>query len=141
MSRARGPLLVSAAVIRRGKQILVGQRRRGDRHAFKWEFPGGKVEPGETPKEALVRELREELAIESQIGEEIARYRHDYPNGSSVVLLFYAITDFHGEPACRVFEQIRWVDVSTLTEMDFLDGDLDFVQRLARGEFDGHHLA
>jgi 8-oxo-dGTP diphosphatase len=141
MSRTRGPLLVSAAVIRRGKQILVGQRRRGDRHAYKWEFPGGKVEPGETPKEALVRELREELAIESQVGEEIARYRHDYPNGSSVVLLFYSITGFDGEPTSRVFEQIRWVDVSMLTKMDFLDGDLDFVQRLARGEFDERRLA
>lgn len=136
MSRGRGPLLVSAAVILRGTEILIGQRRRGDRHALKWEFPGGKVEFGETPKEALVRELREELAIESQVGEEIARYRHDYPNGTSVVLLFYAVKAFTGDPACRAFEQIRWIERTMLTEVDFLDGDLDFVQRLARGEFD-----
>jgi 8-oxo-dGTP diphosphatase len=136
MSRGRSPLLVSAAVILRGTQVLIGQRRRGDRHAFKWEFPGGKVEPGETPKEALVRELREELAIESQVGEEIARYRHDYPNGTSVVLLFYAVKEFKGAPACRVFEQIQWIERTMLPGIDFLDGDLDFVQRLARGEFD-----
>jgi 8-oxo-dGTP diphosphatase len=136
MSHARGPLLVSAAVIRHGTKILVGQRRREDKHALKWEFPGGKVEWGETPKQALVRELREELAIESKVGEEIARYRHDYPNGSSVVLLFYAVTEYEGEPAARVFEQIQWVERTLLTGMDFLDGDIDFVRRLARGEFE-----
>jgi 8-oxo-dGTP diphosphatase len=129
-------LLVSAAVIRHGTKILVGQRRREDKHALKWEFPGGKVEWGETPKQALVRELREELAIESKVGEEIARYRHDYPNGSSVVLLFYAVTEYEGEPAARVFEQIQWVERTLLTGMDFLDGDIDFVRRLARGEFE-----
>lgn len=136
MSHARGPLLVSAGVIRHGTKILVGQRRREDKHSLKWEFPGGKVEWGETPKQALVRELREELAIESKVGEEIARYRHDYPNGSSVVLLFYAVTEYEGEPAARVFEQIQWVERSLLTHMDFLDGDIDFVRRLARGEFE-----
>jgi 8-oxo-dGTP diphosphatase len=136
MSHTRGPLLVSAAVIRQGTKILVGQRRPGDRHPLKWEFPGGKVEWGETPKQALVRELREELAIESKVGEEIARYRHDYPNGSSVVLLFFTVTEFEGEPSARVFEQIQWVERTMLTRMDFLDGDIDFVRRLARGEFE-----
>ena len=136
MSHTRTPLLVAAAVIHRGSEILIGQRLRGARHSLKWEFPGGKVETGETPKEALVRELREELAIESKIGEEIARYRHDYPNGSSVVLLFYSVTAYEGEPTARVFEQIQWVERRMLTQIDFLDGDLDFVQRLARGEFD-----
>lgn len=140
MNRGRGPLLVSAAVISRGTQILVGQRRKGDRHAFKWEFPGGKVEPGETPQQALVRELREELAIESTIGSEIARYRYDYPSGASVVLLFYVIKNFEGEPSGRVFEQIRWTERTMLPELDFLEGDVDFVQRLARGEFEAKLL-
>jgi 8-oxo-dGTP diphosphatase len=130
-------LLVSAAVIVRGSEILVGQRRRGDRHAYKWEFPGGKVEAGETPQEALERELREELNIESKVGEEIARYRHEYPNGASVVLVFYAVREFEGDPSCRAFEQIQWVERASLPKLDFLDGDFDFVRRLARGEFEG----
>jgi 8-oxo-dGTP diphosphatase len=135
MSRRRSPLLVSAAVIVRGSEILIGQRRRSDRHAYKWEFPGGKVEPGETPQQALVRELREELAIESKVGQEIARYKHDYPNGASVLLFFYVVTEFDGAPLNRAFEDIQWAPCKSLLSFDFLDGDLDFVRRLARGEF------
>jgi 8-oxo-dGTP diphosphatase len=134
--RSRPPLLVSAAVICRGTKVLVGQRRRGDRHALKWEFPGGKIEREETPQQALVRELREELAIEATVGREVARYSHDYPNGASVVLFFYAVTSFEGEPDGRVFEQIQWTERTLLPELDFLDGDIDFVHRLARGEFE-----
>ncbi|MBV9222550.1 MAG: NUDIX domain-containing protein, partial [Acidobacteriaceae bacterium] len=73
---------MSAGIIHRNGQILVGQRRGDDRHPFKWEFPGGKVEAGETPQQALVRELREELRIEATIGSELARYEHEYPSGS-----------------------------------------------------------
>ncbi|MGH9695007.1 MAG: NUDIX domain-containing protein, partial [Bryobacteraceae bacterium] len=72
--RYRGPLLVSAALIVRDGEVLIGQRRRGDRHALKWEFPGGKVETGETPQEGLARELNEELAISATVGHEVARY-------------------------------------------------------------------
>ena len=133
--KSRPPLLVSAAVIHRSGQILVGQRRPIDRHPLKWEFPGGKVEHGETPQEALIRELREELQIEAQIGPELARYEHDYPSGSRVHLLFFAVPSFTGEPTARVFQQICWTDLAELPALDFLDGDLDFVRRLSRGDF------
>lgn len=128
-------MLVSAGVIQRDGRVLVGQRRRGDRHPLKWEFPGGKVEAGETPQQALVRELREELQIEASVGSELARYEHEYPNGSRVHLLFFAVSDFKGEPMARVFEQIRWTELGLLPELDFLEGDLDFIRRLARGDF------
>lgn len=105
---------------------------------MKWEFPGGKVEHGETPQQALVRELREELAIEARAGHEIARYSHSYPSGTTVQLLFYAVTEFTGTPDCRAFEQISWQALSSLPTLDFLDGDIDFVRRLAGGEF--NHL-
>jgi 8-oxo-dGTP diphosphatase len=133
--KLRTPLLVSAGIIHRDGQVLVGQRRRADRHPLKWEFPGGKVEAGETPQQALVRELREELQIEASVGSELARYEHEYPSGSRVHLLFFAIPDFTGEVREQVYEQIQWVDVHLLPTFDFLDGDFDFVRRLARGDF------
>jgi 8-oxo-dGTP diphosphatase len=138
--RNRTPLLVSAGIIHRDGRVLVGQRRRGDRHPLKWEFPGGKVEYGESPQQALARELLEELQIRAKIGTELARYEHDYPTGSRVHLLFFVVTEFSGEPTARVFEQISWADVHSLPKLDFLDGDLDFVRRLARGDFD-HQLS
>ncbi len=131
----RTPLLVSAAVIYRDGEVLVGQRRRSDRHAFKWEFPGGKVEAGETPQQALARELREELRIEAKIGPEVARYEHDYASGSRVHLLFFSVTEYEGVPDAQVFEQIQWKRLTALPGLDFLEGDIDFVRRLARGEF------
>jgi 8-oxo-dGTP diphosphatase len=126
---------VTVGIIYRDKQVLVCQRRPADRHALKWEFPGGKVEYGETPQQALVRELREELQIEAEIGGELARYEHDYPNGSRVHLLFFTVSRYQGELQPRVFEQIRWVSVAELPALDFLDGDYDFVRRLVRGDF------
>ena len=134
-SRSRTPLLVSAGIIYRDGRVLVGQRRRGDRHAYKWEFPGGKVEHGESPQDALVRELSEELQIQATVGTELARYEHDYPSGSRVHLLFFVVSKFAGEPTARVFEQICWTDLHQLPTLDFLDGDIDFVKRLARGDF------
>jgi 8-oxo-dGTP diphosphatase len=133
--RIRAPLLVAVGIMYRDGAVLVGQRRRMDRHALKWEFPGGKVEAGETPQQALVRELHEELVIEAEIGGELARYEHDYPNGSRVHLLFFAVPQFKGEPHGRVFEQIQWVPLAELPDLDFLDGDFDFVRRLVRGDF------
>lgn len=133
--RSRPPLLVSAGIIHRRGQVLVGQRRHNDRHPLKWEFPGGKVEYGESPQEALVRELREELQIEAEVGTELARYEHDYPSGSRVHLLFFAVPVFTGDPTGKVFEQISWKELEALPGLDFLDGDLDFVRRLARGDF------
>lgn len=129
------PLLVAAGIILRDGRILVGQRPKGGRHSLKWEFPGGKVEPGESPQEALVRELIEELRIHAKIGPELARYEHEYATGSRVHLLFFAVNEFGGEPESLVFEQIRWVHLAGLLSLDFLAGDLDFVRRLARGDF------
>ncbi|HZS56402.1 MAG TPA: (deoxy)nucleoside triphosphate pyrophosphohydrolase [Bryobacteraceae bacterium] len=137
--KSRIPLLVSAGIIYRDGRVLIGQRRKGDRHAYKWEFPGGKVEQGESPQDALVRELSEELQIQATIGSELARYEHDYPSGSRVHLLFFVVREFEGEPTARVFEQICWTDLHSLPTVDFLDGDLDFVKRLARGDF-SHQL-
>jgi 8-oxo-dGTP diphosphatase len=132
--KKRPPLLVSAGIIPRNRRILVGQRRKRDRHPLKWEFPGGKVEQGESPRQALVRELAEELLIDASVGSELARYQHDFASGS-VHLLFFAISEFRGEPEARVFEQICWAELTSLASLDFLEGDVDFVRRLARADF------
>ncbi len=134
---SRHGVLVVAAVIERDGMILIGQRKRGDWNEYKWEFPGGKVETGEDPREALERELREELDIVAEIEHELMRYEHQYPGRPPIQLIFYRITKFSGEPVNLEFESIAWEAPSKLTAYDFLDGDLDFVQRLARGQFSG----
>lgn len=126
--------MVVAGVIRRNGLYLIGQRKSNDRHPLKWEFPGGKVERGETPRQALARELREELEINAKIGAEVARYEHHDKRRFPILLIFHAIEAFEGEPTATEFEQIRWELPEHLPTYDFLDGDLDFVRRLSRGQ-------
>jgi mutator protein MutT len=130
---SQNPVRVVAAVIERNGRILIGQRRSTDRHPYKWEFPGGKVELNEAPEEALKRELREELAIEAEIGPEMARYQVQYGSSRPLELLFYRVRRFEGEPQNLSFEQIRWDRPNRLTGYDFLEGDIAFVKRLAEG--------
>jgi 8-oxo-dGTP diphosphatase len=122
---------VVAAVIERDGQILIGQRKAGGRHGLKWEFPGGKVEPGEEPRAALARELREELGIDAQIGDEIERYDFSYAAQPATHLIFFRVTEFVGEPENLDFAQIAWAEQERLPEYDFLEGDVAFVRRLA----------
>jgi 8-oxo-dGTP diphosphatase len=126
---------VVAAVIERNGRILVGQRRKSDSHGLKWEFPGGKVERGEKPSAALARELEEELGIQAQVGPEIVRYFHEYPKRATILLMFFRVQDFVGEPQSLAFESIVWESPEKLPQYDFLDGDVDFVRRLASGEY------
>ncbi|SRR5258706_2604357 len=126
---------VVAAVIERQGMVLICQRKAGQKHALKWEFPGGKVEPGETPIAAIRRELEEELGIRAQIGPEIANYQYAYPGKDPIQLIFYRVTEFEGEVANRVFERICWESRERLPDYDFLEGDSDFVRALAKGGF------
>jgi len=130
------PVLVVAGVLERAGQILIGQRKTTGRHPLKWEFPGGKVEPGEEPRTALARELREELGIDAIIGEEIDAYQvqcgsSDHPTQ----LIFYRVTSFSGEPQSLDFQQIVWEWPARFPEYDFLEGDVQFVALLMRGRF------
>jgi 8-oxo-dGTP diphosphatase len=119
---------VVAAVIERGECILIAQRKQGGAHPLKWEFPGGKVEPDELPEAALVRELEEELAIRAYIGPEIMRYEYRYPGATPILLIFYRVVKFDGEPVNLDFERIEWVTRERLNEFDFLEGDARFVE-------------
>jgi 8-oxo-dGTP diphosphatase len=131
-----GTVLVVAGVIERNGSVFICQRKAGARHALKWEFPGGKVEPGETPRQALARELDEELGIRATVGAEIGRYEYRYANRSPMLLIFFSVSEFEGEPENREFEEIRWEERARLPGYDFLEGDLDFVRRLARERSD-----
>jgi len=119
---------VVAAVIERDGRILICQRK-GGRHALKWEFPGGKVEPREDSVSALARELREELRIEAVIGPHLHT-----ETSPSIRLEFYRVTEFSGEPVNVQFEQIVWEEPRNLPAYDFLEGDVKFVTKLAREE-------
>ena len=121
---------VVAAVIERGGRVLIGQRKNIGHHPLKWEFPGGKVEPGETPEAATVRELAEELAIRAKLGAEIMRYQYQYPGRPPILLIFYRVVDFEGEPQNLDFEQIRWELPARLAAYDFLEGDAEFIRSL-----------
>jgi 8-oxo-dGTP diphosphatase len=128
------PILVVAGILQRDGSILICQRQRADAYGLQWEFPGGKVEPGEDLRTALRRELEEELAIQAKVGEEVFRRRHRYPD-RYVEVVFFALEDYSGEMLNRVFEAIEWAPRHTLPQYNFLEADRELVNRLARGEF------
>ena len=128
--------LVSAAIILRGDEVLICQRRAGHPMEFKWEFPGGKIEPGETAEQALVRELEEELGIHAELGPPLTRIVHNYRNGGAVDLQFFVVYRFQGELENRVFNDFRWVPLTTLTRYDFLAADRGLIHDLAEGKLE-----
>src|SRR5262249_40568562 len=93
-----GMVQVVAAILERDGKILIGQRRPGQSHALKWEFPGGKIEAGETPEQALARELKEELDLDGVRSDEITRYPYQYPGKAPIELIFLRVTACSGEP-------------------------------------------
>jgi len=125
---------VVAGLIVRGGQILIGQRRPDQPMALLWEFPGGKIEPGEGPEEALRRELNEELAINATIGPRITRIRHNYRHGGAVDLQFFAVHEFTGEILSDIYNQVRWVAFDELPRYEFLAADRGLIRDLAAGK-------
>jgi 8-oxo-dGTP diphosphatase len=125
---------VVAALIARGGKLLVCQRTRHQTMPLKWEFPGGKIEEGEQPRDALRRELEEELGIHATIGDEVARIQHEYPNGGMVELRFFVVREFQGDLENRIFKDVQWSLPKDLPRYDFLEADLTLVQDLAAGK-------
>lgn len=126
-------MIVVAALIEADGKLLVCQRRRTDSFGLLWEFPGGKLEPGETPAEALARELHEELGVAAQIGPEVYRTRHQYSEvGEAIDLIFFAATVTPADIRNQAFETMEWRDPQTLRELNFLPADREFVAKLAR---------
>jgi mutator protein MutT len=127
------PVDVVAALIRRGGEVLICRRPDRGHLAGKWEFPGGKVEAGETPPQALAREIREELGVECEVGPLVFEHTHSYAPDRVAHLLFHEAV-IHGTPQMHDHQAIRWVKPVALRLFDFVDGDGPIIERLARGE-------
>jgi len=132
---------VVAALAYHNGFILACQRRHDATFPLKWEFPGGKLEPNETPKQALARELREELNIAVSIGPEIYRTRHRYPElPFELELIFFSVpldtatADKIAKSSFGSFEQIAWLPPSEIPSLDFLPADLELIRLLASNQ-------
>jgi len=127
-------LVVAAVIEREDRRLLIGQRRREDTSPLKWEFPGGKVEEGERPQEALARELREELGVTLIRSVPLGSVKHQYAGQQEMLeIQFYAaaIAEPHARP--EKFERIAWVLPRELGEYDFLAANAHLVANLATG--------
>ncbi len=125
---------VVAGVIEDDGKILICRRRKDQAHPLKWEFPGGKLEPGESPEAALVRELREELGIEATAGPEVMRYEFTYAGKKPILLIFRKVDAWRGQIENRIFEEILWARPDGLEGYDFLEGDARFLEFLTGRE-------
>ena len=130
---------VVAAILERDGKVLIGRRQPDQSHPLKWELPGGKVEPGETPEQALARELEEELSIGNAAGPEIMRYEYQYPGRNPILLIFYRVQSYSGEPRNLIFHEMRWEPAERLGSFDFVEGDRDFISTFAGANRAGSH--
>jgi 8-oxo-dGTP diphosphatase len=115
-------------------EVLICQRKPDQPMSLKWEFPGGKVEDGETSEQALMRELDEELGITARIGRQVARVKHKYRNGGTIDLQFFLVNEFQGALENRIFNDMRWSSLQQLVKYDFLAADLGLIRDLSEGK-------
>jgi mutator protein MutT len=126
-------LRVVAGVAFRGGRMLVAKRLAGKPYPLLWEFPGGKVEEGEEDRDALRREVREELGVEARVGSEIGSCVHEYPE-KIVNLRFFHIESFSGRPRPIGVAELRWVSPAEAEQLPFLEGDRGFLAKLRTPE-------
>jgi 8-oxo-dGTP diphosphatase len=127
----RFPVVVAAGVLVERGRVLITQRKKGSHLAGAWEFPGGKVEPGEDPRDALVRELREEIGIEVTVEDPVEVTFHAYPE-VSVLLLFFAVTRREGSPDPRPIDvaAVQWAAADALDETLFPPADVPILAKV-----------
>ena len=123
--------VVAAALVRGGAaaQLLIAQRPAGKWQAGRWEFPGGKIEADESPRDALVRELREELGVEVQSAQPLGQFTYDYSD-RSVEISLWLVTRFEGEPQGMDGQALRWVSADELPACDLLEADRPMIEPL-----------
>jgi len=124
-------LVVAAALYDGSGRVLIAERPPGKHMAGRWEFPGGKVNPGESEADALVRELREELGVEVLVSRPFMRLRHSYDD-RDVELSMWIVEDFRGEPQGLDRQRLKWVQPERLFEEDILEADQPFIGALRK---------
>ena len=130
------PKIVVGGLIYQNEKILICQRKEEGDHPLKWEFPGGKLKDSENNKEALKRELKEELSIEVNEMIFFDEYLYEYKKLSkNLKLVFFQIFQFEGEIQNKVHQQLKWIDISKLGDYDFLEGDLKIINKLKNNDF------
>lgn len=122
-------IAVVAGVVRRGERLLLCQRPEGKRFGMLWEFPGGKIEAGESPEAALERELREELHVETHTGRVLDALRLDDRNGGDLLLLFYESAIVSGEPQAVECRALAWALPEEVAGYDLAPADRRFARR------------
>ena len=129
------PKIVVGGLIYQNKKILICQRKKEGDHPLKWEFPGGKLKDSENNKEALKRELKEELSIEINEMIFFDEYLYEYKKLSkNLKLVFFQIFQFEGEIQNKVHQQLKWIDISKLGDYDFLEGDLKIINKVMNND-------
>lgn len=131
----KNPIKVTAAILEKDGRIIIAQRKSKDHLAGKWEFPGGKIEAGETPEECLSRELNEEFEIEVSIGVYLGSNIHHYDHISIELLAYRAFWD-GGKINSTDHKDYKWVTIEELDQFDFAPADKPFVEKLRRGEIE-----
>jgi len=136
-SQAAGdPIAVVAAVVMRDGKLLLCQRPDGDHLPLLWEFPGGKIDPGETPEEALARELAEELGVVATVGHQVAEVLHTYPEKRVWIRFF--LTTIEGEPSPLIHERVEWVALDAVDGYPAPPPNAEVIDRIVRGELRLH---
>ncbi len=120
---------VVAGFIKRDHQVLVGLRPQTDSLAGLWEFPGGKIEPGESPEEALIRELREELDVEAEVGELLLACTHTYED-VGILILFYEVKFWKGEPKTKHHTRLEWIKYQELRQREIPEANKKILDRI-----------
>ena len=118
---------VTAAVIEKNGKVLIAKRKAGMRLGGLWEFPGGKMEPEEDPRECLRRELQEEFGIDAEIGDLLVSHIHEYSHGT-ITLLSYRARHLDGIFDLRDHEEVAWVEPNEFGKFDFAPADLPTIQ-------------
>ena len=124
-------IFVVSGLLVKNKKVLIAKRAKEDKGGGLWEFPGGKIECGETNRVALKRELMEELGLDTEVGKKLMRNLHRHGN-TIYDINFYKIKSFLGEIQQNVHDDIKWVSIEHLLNFNFISGDISFINKLMK---------